>query len=792
MNEDNGNVHVFSVPRKGPLRRLNAHAVAVKNVEEDSPRDGEEISTQEDRSQAPVQAALRFEHAQQPRKLTVIQQQDEAMLDSFPRYNREDDGEFEGDDTIENDRGEDTIDNGHDDDTIGNGQDDTIDNDEEDPAVEFFKARQQNSGDLNDEDLSALMSSSPGGQFASVDSQVEMQRRINMIREDDNYNDEKGQSRLGGSGPSESQDAVPNSQPTSDPAETQPVRTQEFDGATQIVDDYMTPIRRMQRIDENDFEVPATQDRPKNANEEPALPQAEREEPVAGAEGSLNHDEATQTIPPGGTEEAIESGEDEADGPPKMDINSSPVGPRVIPDTAVRSKSEMQHCNTPTRNRLLAGTISTSPEIGGPRTIKRRRIVPDSEDRSSSQPPIPPPDFQSLEPTSSPIRAVNEDGRKFAWARWTDAVYPVEVRGINDEHEAEVLFGDKRPGGISEANLFELELDIGDEVKIKQDKSRVFIIANLFETVPETYQEAEDLLPIRSKNNHQYVTVRDKKHDDQRVIAIASLYLTRRMWTHFWDKCESYPTGVFRNCVFALTLEEDSLRVQQAITSRGGTVVSTGLRDLISLHNGQLRWSDDELGEYTFAAVLARDCKRTPKYLEGLALGWPCLSYRYVYDCMEYKELVSHWDSYLLGAGESDILDKRIISQDISLFKQLWLRNTTLREHFNLRRQPLGNVKTTIHIIQPDSNKGEDSAAAQVIPLTLSLMGCTCKWISSIRNVPTGSVTVTIENHRYANTLHRCENMDMIKRIISGQSHQKTLIFNRDWVIQCAINKRIV
>jgi hypothetical protein len=788
VNEDNGDGHMFSVPRKGPLRRLNARAVVVKNVEEDSPRGDEETSTQEDHSQAPVQAALRFEGAQhQPRKLTVIQNQNEGMLDSFPRYSRQEDEEIEGDDTIDNDQRDDTIDNDQGNDTIDNGQDDTIENDDEDPAVEFFKARNQNSGDLNDDDLSALMSSSPGGQFASVDSQVEMQRRINMLRDDDNR-------QSGARAPPGSQDAVPNSQPASDPAATQPVRSQEFDGATQIVEEYVTPLRRMERIEENDFEVPATQDRAKSTNdeEEPTQPH-EEEVPVAGTDELLHNDEATQAIAPGGTEEAIESGDDEAEGPPKMDINSSPVGPRVIPDTAVRSKSEMQHCNTPTRNRLLAGTISTSPEIGGPRTIKRRRIVPDSEDRSSSQPPIPPPDFRSLEPSSSPIRASNDEGRKFAWARWTDAVYPVEVRGNNDEREVEVLFGDKRPGGISETNLFELELDIGDEVKIKQDKSRIFIIVDLFETAPETYQEeAEELLPIRSKNNHRYVQVRDKKHDEGRTVSIASLYLTRRMWTHFWDKCESYPTGVFRNCVFALTLEEDSLRVQQAITSRGGTVVSTGLRDLISLHNGHLRWVDEEVGQYTFAAVLAKDCKRTPKYLEGLALGWPCLSYRYVYDCMEYKELVGHWDSYLLGAGESDILDKRIISQDISLFKQYWLQHTTLREQFNLRRQPLDNVKTTIHIIQPETSKGEDSAAAQVIPLTLTLMGCTCKWIPSIRSVPVGSVTVTIENHRYANTLHRCENMDTIKRIINGQPHQKTLIFNRDWVIQCAINKRIV
>ncbi|KAA8916814.1 hypothetical protein TRICI_000933 [Trichomonascus ciferrii] len=782
---------MFSVPRKGPLRRLNARAVAVKAVEEDSPRVDEEVSTQEDDSQAPVQAALRFEHAQhQPRKLTVIQQRDEGMLDSFPRYNRGEDEEVEeeGDDTIDNEQGDDTIDNEQ-----GNGTMDTMDNDEEDPAVEFFKARNQNSGDLNDDELSALMSSSPGGQFASVDSQVEMQRRVNMLRQEDNNR------QNGSTGLPESQDTVPNSQPASDPAETQPVRTQEFDGATQMVDDYVTPVRRMERIEENDFEVPATQDRAKSTNEdEPTQPHEGEDEPVTGSgELLMNNDEATQAVAfaPGGTEEAIESGEDEAEGPPRMDINSSPVGPRVIPDTAVRSKSEMQHCNTPTRNRLLAGTISTSPEIGGPRTIKRRRVVPDSEDRSSSQPPIPPPDFTtSVEPCSSPIRASGDDGgRKFAWARWTDAVYPVEVRGNNDEHEVEVLFGDKRPGGISETNLFELELDIGDEVKIKQDKSRIFIIVDLFETPPEGYrEEAEGLLPIRSKNNHQYVKVRDKKHDERRIVPIASLYLTRRMWTHFWDKCESYPTGVFRNCVFALTLEEDSLRVQQAITSRGGTVVSTGLRDLISLHNGELRWADDEVGEYTFAAVLAKDCKRTPKYLEGLALGWPCLSYRYVYDCMEYKELVHHWDSYLLGAGESDVLDKRIISQDISLFKQHWLQNTPLREQLALRRQPLDNVKTTIHIIQPETSKGEDSAAAQVIPLTLTLMGCTCKWIPSIRSVPPGSVTVTVENHRYANTLHRCENMDMIKRIINGQPHQKTLIFNRDWVIQCAINKRIV
>lgn len=39
--------------------------------------------------------------------------------------------------------------------------------------------------------------------------------------------------------------------------------------------------------------------------------------------------------------------------------------------------------------------------------------------------------------------------------------------------------------------------------------------------------------------------------------------------------------------------------------------------------------------DYRFAAVLANEATRTPKYLEALCLGYPCLSTQFISDCLQ-------------------------------------------------------------------------------------------------------------------------------------------------------------
>lgn len=709
------------------------------------------------------------------RKLTVNQP---GILDSFPRYEIEEEEEEE----------------------------------EEGFAEKFFKTNEEK---INDEELDALLSSSAEEENGDDDTQLAMSRRIKVLREENNYND------------------VIGSQQNSDPADTQPISDNSGGiESTQVIDShqiYATPLRPIQE-DENIEEVPATQERGGHGgttqpdstqhdtnhtnNYSQELSTQKIDEPIIDKPSESNNNNHNN-------EEAIKSGDDEGtdedtndnnnnDNVKKrttLEMNSSPIGPRVILDTAKRSKSEMQHFSTPTRNRLLGmnnnTNVNTSPEIGGPYNTKRRRtnrVILDSEERSSSNPPIPAPNFAAYSSPPGPYNNSPEmgpldrrDAKKYAWAKWTDAIYPVEVKGtsLDQPSHVEVLFGDSQPGGISESNLYELELNLGDEVKIKQDKSQIFLVEELLFSHDDDDDEDEDKTEIKTKDGYSHAKLKGNKTSTETVtVSISNIYLTKKIWTNYFaKKCDAYPSGIFRHCIFALTLEEDNTRVQQAIVSRGGTVLESGFSELLTFNDNTLEWTNDTYSRYKFAAVIARESKRTPKYLQALALGWPCLSYRYIYDCSEYKGVLDQWECYLLCAGESEMLDNRMLSLDVGLFKQYWMENKPLIDQFKYRKKYLNQIKTTIHLIRPQQ---PHSAAAQVIPLTLSCMGCKCKWVDSTDETPNGSVAVTIENHQYPVTLDHCENWDMIKRIIHGQKHPKTLIFNRDWVIQCVINRRII
>lgn len=87
---------------------------------------------------------------------------------------------------------------------------------------------------------------------------------------------------------------------------------------------------------------------------------------------------------------------------------------------------------------------------------------------------------------------------------------------------------------------------------------------------------------------------------------------------------------------------------------------------------------------YRFAAVVANDATRTPKYLEALTLGFPCLSFQFIDDCLAERRLLSNWSDYLLSAGTSTVLGEVQRSLNILTFHSLWLEGKSLQIHFTL------------------------------------------------------------------------------------------------------------
>ncbi|KAI9757517.1 MAG: hypothetical protein M4579_003430 [Chaenotheca gracillima] len=133
--------------------------------------------------------------------------------------------------------------------------------------------------------------------------------------------------------------------------------------------------------------------------------------------------------------------------------------------------------------------------------------------------------------------------------------------------------------------------------------------------------------------------------------------------------------GLFENMIFAVTYareEEEKLKVRSHIVQNGGTIAEDGFAELFntdglelpgdcsfaekSCDSGDtmLRLTQEAQG-YGFTCVIADRYSRKAKFIEGLALGLPCLSGRWIQDCVAKGQLLS-WEPYLLAAGDSSFL----------------------------------------------------------------------------------------------------------------------------------------
>ena len=156
--------------------------------------------------------------------------------------------------------------------------------------------------------------------------------------------------------------------------------------------------------------------------------------------------------------------------------------------------------------------------------------------------------------------------------------------------------------------------------------------------------------------------------------------------------------GIFSGIFFCLTMvgEDDRKKwFEDQVKSNGGTVVSDSFASLFNVPskiNIQQNPESNNASPLTgpsspaavnstssfpaftlnqesttarFAVLLSNTYRRTTKYFQALALGIPCLSARWVKDCVDTSGL-RDWRPYLLAAGESTYL-KSICSQTLLL-----------------------------------------------------------------------------------------------------------------------------
>ena len=144
-------------------------------------------------------------------------------------------------------------------------------------------------------------------------------------------------------------------------------------------------------------------------------------------------------------------------------------------------------------------------------------------------------------------------------------------------------------------------------------------------------------------------------------------------------------TGLFNNMIFAISnivQDEKRKRITNLVQNHGGRVLALGFDELFDIPRLAMtstgkpsprKANDTEFGlkpgmaDMGFTCLLADKHSRSAKYIQALALGIPCLSSRWVQDCISKQRIVP-WDIYLLAAGESTILDGAVRSRQLPYY----------------------------------------------------------------------------------------------------------------------------
>ncbi|KAF7586757.1 hypothetical protein BBP40_008377 [Aspergillus hancockii] len=136
-----------------------------------------------------------------------------------------------------------------------------------------------------------------------------------------------------------------------------------------------------------------------------------------------------------------------------------------------------------------------------------------------------------------------------------------------------------------------------------------------------------------------------------------------------------YSNGIFAGMMFAVSYgenDESKARITQMILDNDGRILHGGFNELFDLpqnrpvitpskspapiaNSNQFRLTSgaEDVG---FACLVADKHSRRPKYMQALALNLPCLSDRWIEDCVAQRHVID-WELYLLPAGESSYLN---------------------------------------------------------------------------------------------------------------------------------------
>jgi hypothetical protein len=292
----------------------------------------------------------------------------------------------------------------------------------------------------------------------------------------------------------------------------------------------------------------------------------------------------------------------------------------------------------------------------------------------------------------------------------------------SDSRQVKVEFDDSTILHLGRECVRSLDLRIGDFVRVDLPtmKKTTYLIKD-FPTAPPTSDPVTPSGPQKSPESKQtdargrtHVSLVPKTDPSAPPIdvLVTNLYLIKSLWSQFSDRDTSTKTlnlsftsaynylqstispsistssavttpaayrrvsiplqqqqipqksKLFDNMVFALTGPTKSTALESRILAHGGTILQTGFEELfLEVEDSSTSLTlKPGMENIAFTAVISHAFFRSAKYLQALALGLPCLSEKWIADCIKAGKVVE-WEYYLLPAGETKRLGGQIKSQ---------------------------------------------------------------------------------------------------------------------------------
>ncbi|PQE16452.1 family decarboxylase protein [Rutstroemia sp. NJR-2017a BVV2] len=179
--------------------------------------------------------------------------------------------------------------------------------------------------------------------------------------------------------------------------------------------------------------------------------------------------------------------------------------------------------------------------------------------------------------------------------------------------------------------------------------------------VTKEVQPKKGGFPSRSSKRKSMIPSEQESDDP---LALSSPSTKNRAAAHMFD-----------NMVFAVSYvgeEKEKDNVTRLIKQHGGRLLDDGFEKLFTpIKTPTKAHPEDERSELEiapseanvgFVALIADEHSRKAKYMQALALGLPCISGRWIHDCISKSSIID-WMPYLLSSGQSSFLGGAIKSR---------------------------------------------------------------------------------------------------------------------------------